>query len=1133
MDYERRDAQHRGTPVLEPLLSTRNDDEAVLDRGKTSAILLTNFEKEELEAHRTVYIGLHVPSGRRSHRRHRHRGGHRHHHRRRVRDKEANADDSESGCQDTPSQRVQFILGVEDDDEEHVAHDLFTEMDELCMRDGEECEWRETARWLKFEEDVEDGGERWSKPYVATLSLHSLFELRSCIMNGTVMLDMKATTLDEIADLVLDNQIASGQLDVAVRDRVRQALLKRHHHQSEKKLSHRIPIVRSLADMGKKYSDTHLLEKNGFLTSPHSAPGNLADEDKVCEGRAGESSTVDFSKVDLNFLRKIPQGAEASNVLVGEVDFLERPVIAFVRLSPAVLLSGLAEVPIPTRFLFILLGPAGKATQYHEIGRSIATLMSDEIFSDVAYKAKDRKDLLSGIDEFLDQVTVLPPGEWDPSIRIEPPKNVPSQEKRKLPSLVNGASQALEPEHESHGAGPELQRTGRIFGGLVRDIKRKIPFYWSDYRDSLNLQCIASFLFLYCACMSPVITFGGLLGEATEGRISAIESLFGASMTGIAYSLFAGQPLTILGSTGPVLVFEKILYKFCKDYYLSYLSLRACIGLWTAFFCLLLVATDASSLVCYITRFTEEAFASLICIIFIYEALEKLVHLGETYEVNMHADPELLTQYSCVCVEPSVPSNDTLDAWDSMNHTADSIPWGNLTVSKCLELHGEFVGTACGHHGPYIPDVLFWSIILFFATFFLSGFLKQFKTMRYFPTKVRSTVSDFAVFLTILSMVVIDYFLGIPSPKLQVPSEFKPTRDDRGWIVDPIGRNPWWTILAAAIPALLCTILVFMDQQITAVIINRKEHKLKKGCGYHLDLLWVAIMLAVCSIMGLPWFVAATVLSISHVNSLKVESECSAPGEQPKFLGIREQRVTGLMIFVLMGCSVFMTGVLKFIPMPVLYGVFLYMGASSLKGIQFFDRIKLFGMPAKHQPDFIYLRHVPLRKVHLFTAVQFTCLVLLWVIKASPAAIVFPMMVLALVFIRKLLDFCFTKRELSWLDDLMPESRKKKLEDALREQEDSEETQRMLEVAEVGTVQVPLEGGNVLKIPVKGIKFSQRDPSIINISEEMSKTAVWKTLAGNTDNTHVDVESAGQNPGKKVNLVPGCVEHHAPSETSV
>lgn len=50
-----------------------------------------------------------------------------------------------------------------------------------------------------------------------------------------------------------------------------------------------------------------------------------------------------------------------------------------------------------------------------------------QVFHDVAYKAKDRNDIIAGIDEFLDQVTVLPPGEWDPSIRIEPPKNVPSQ----------------------------------------------------------------------------------------------------------------------------------------------------------------------------------------------------------------------------------------------------------------------------------------------------------------------------------------------------------------------------------------------------------------------------------------------------------------------------------------------------------------------------------------------------------------------------------------------------------------------------------------------------------------------------------------------------------------------------------
>ncbi|KAG7458070.1 hypothetical protein MATL_G00233950 [Megalops atlanticus] len=1173
-----------GTSEGEHVLRSQ-DDEAVVDLGKTSSTIHTNFEKEELESHRAVYVGVHVPLGRESKHRHHHRG-HKHHRKRKDKDLDRE-EEKESLTYDNPSQRVQFILGTEDDDEEHVPHELFTELDELSFRDGRAYEWKETARWLKFEEDVEDGGERWSKPYVATLSLHSLFELRSCIHNGTVLLDMRAKTIEDIADMIIDSMVASNQLAESLRDQVREAVLKRHHHQNEKKLSHRIPLVRSFADMGKKHSDPHLLERNGeglsssrlsllrpgastsslsqrresrrsapqllvsctqregipevvvfppeddepppstppeeeeeagparpalplppegSLGSPQSAPGNLdtgksSDSRMTRGGVSRENSTVDFSKVDMNFMRKIPPGAEASNVLVGEVDFLEKPIIAFVRLSPAVLLSGLTEVPVPTRFLFLMLGPHGKGAQYHEIGRSMATLMTDEIFHDVAYKAKDRTDLLAGIDEFLDQVTVLPPGEWDPAIRIEPPKSVPSQMKRKMPSLSNGSATTPETvKEDEHQIGPELQRTGRVFGGLVQDVKRKAPFYWSDIRDALSLQCLASILFLYCACMSPVITFGGLLGEATKGNISAIESLFGASLTGVAFSLFAGQPLTILGSTGPVLVFEKILFKFCKDYGLSYLSLRTSIGLWTAFLCILLVATDASSLVCYITRFTEEAFAALICIIFIYEALEKLFHLGEMFPINMHNDLDNLTFYTCQCSPPANLSAVTLPSQSGL--TLGSFSWSDLNVSMCQQLHGEFVGPACGHHGPYIPDVLFWSIILFFTTFFLSSFLKQFRTERYFPTKVRSTISDFAVFLTIMIMVLVDYLVGIPSPKLHVPDRLEPTSKHRGWLIDPLGENPWWTVLAAAIPALLCTILIFMDQQITAVIINRKEHKLKKGCGYHLDLLVVSVMLGVCSVMGLPWFVAATVLSISHVNSLKLESACSAPGEQPKFLGIREQRVTGLMIFVLMGLSVFMTSALKFIPMPVLYGVFLYMGVSSLKGIQFFDRIKLFGMPAKHQPDLIYLRYVPLWKVHIFTLIQLSCLVLLWIIKVSAAAVVFPMMVLALVFIRKLLDFCFTKRELSWLDDLMPESKKKEDD----EKKEKEEAERMME-EDKGEAEIPFDGGT--NAAVSRHKHSS-DPSVLSSADEMVEITPQKSVTTNAEVSTAPKHSASQ-----------------------
>lgn len=65
-----------------------------------------------------------------------------------------------------------------------------------------------------------------------------------------------------------------------------------------------------------------------------------------------------------------------------------------------------------------------------------------------------------------------------------------------------------------------------------------------------------------------------------------------------------------------------------------------------------------------------------------------------------------------------------------------------LSPQTCKELMGELVGPACCHSGPYVPDVLFWSVILFFTTFFLSSFLKQFKTKRYFPTKVSDTLRE-------------------------------------------------------------------------------------------------------------------------------------------------------------------------------------------------------------------------------------------------------------------------------------------------------------------------------------------------------------------------------------------------------
>lgn len=84
-------------------------------------------------------------------------------------------------------------------------------------------------------------------------------------------------------------------------------------------------------------------------------------------------------------------------LLSGCVEFLEQPAMAFVRLNEAVLLESVLEVPVPVRFIFVLLGPSQSNVDYHEIGRSFSTLMSDKVDVQLrtTFHKKQRKQIHS------------------------------------------------------------------------------------------------------------------------------------------------------------------------------------------------------------------------------------------------------------------------------------------------------------------------------------------------------------------------------------------------------------------------------------------------------------------------------------------------------------------------------------------------------------------------------------------------------------------------------------------------------------------------------------------------------------------------------------------------------------------
>jgi hypothetical protein len=221
------------------------------------------------------------------------------------------------------------------------------------------------------------------------------------------------------------------------------------------------------------------------------------------------------------------------------------------------------------------------------------------------------------------------------------------------------------------------------------------------------------------------------------------------------------------------------------------------------------------------------------------------------------------------------------------------------------------------------------------------------------------------------------------------------------------------------IPALLAVVLVFLDQNISARLINSPDHNLHKGEAYHWDLAVVGGLIGFCSLFGLPWLVAATVRSLNHVRSLATTEEVvNRHGDmKERIIHVRENRVTPFAIHFLIGASLFLLPYLRLIPLAVLYGLFLYMGVVSMAGSQFFQRLSLWFTDRNLYPPHHFVRTVPARVIHAFTAIQLAGLVVLWLVKTHPQlGILFPLFIAILVPVRMAAGRFFSDEHLAALD---------------------------------------------------------------------------------------------------------------------
>lgn len=176
------------------------------------------------------------------------------------------------------------------------------------------------------------------------------------------------------------------------------------------------------------------------------------------------------------------------------------------------------------------------------------------------------------------------------------------------------------------------------------------------------------------------------------------------------------------------------------------------------------------------------------------------------------------------------------------------------------------------------------------------------------------------------------------------------------------------------------------------------------------------------SLVGLPWMCAATVQSLNHIRALASVKTTEETGDNstPRevITGVTETRVTGFMIHALIGSSVLLLPILKLIPMAVISGLFLYLGRNMMTGNEFLRRIKLLFVDPHLYPANSPMRALRPRTVHLYTALQLTCLASLWALKSTPSlSLFFPTVIGLLMVIRSTFaERIFSKSALNALD---------------------------------------------------------------------------------------------------------------------
>lgn len=508
-----------------------------------------------------------------------------------------------------------------------------------------------------------------------------------------------------------------------------------------------------------------------------------------------------------------------------------------------------------------------------------------------------------------------------------------------------------------------IKRMPTVGKGIYMDLQDRLPYYGSDWLDSWDYRVIPSLIETYFNNLLPAIAFAQDMFDRTDNSYGVNEILLASALGGIVFGAFAGQPLCIVGVTGPISIFHYTVYEIIKPLNTNYFGFMFWIDLWALIFHLIMAFTNTVALLQYVTTFPCDIFGLFINIVYIQKGIQILIR--QFHKVSTENNENLVSGFA------------------------------SIVVAIVMTIFG-FI-------------------------------FKQFYRLPFLPHKWRKFISDYSTALSVLFWSGFVHFGGylndVKFEYLPITKSYFPTtnvgRDPTTWLA--YERIPTKDIFIALPFGIILTILFYFDHSVSSLMAQRSEYKLTKPSSFHWDFALLGVTTVVSGVLGIPPPNGLIPQAPLHTESLLVLDRNN------KVIRCVEQRFTntvqGLLMLGTMTRPLLIC--LGQIPQAVLSGLFFIMGIQGLVDNQIINRIAWFFIDPvikAHEDPPNPLSKVRPRSFFIFIAFGLAGFVGEFAITNTIAAIGFPLILLLTVVVCFIFPKIFTQEELEILDPPVAQS---------------------------------------------------------------------------------------------------------------